>query len=621
MSLETMATISSTGQDYRPGVNPWLIRLPILVISGALLLVLILTILLGLVQLRFQNRIVPGVSALGVNLAGMTPDEARAALQSAFTYDDDTVFTFSDGGDFWQFNAGELGVAFDPELTVAEAYAAGHTGNLAHDVVDQALVWLNGQNVAPVVRYDQNVAVQKLMAIATEINRPPRDAVLTIDGANVAATPSQQGRTVDILATLAGLDETIRSLSGGAEVPLVIDESAPRIVDAERAARKARIALSSPVTLVAEDASGQALGPWTASSEQIAQILKPELVAQSGGGYAYDISLDMNVFSGFLESLAPGLLRPPQDARFTFNTSLRQLQVTQPGVPGRALNVAQTLARMEAAVFLEGDRTAVMAFDYELPRFHDGVTAAELGITELVSEATTYYSGSTQPRRDNIAQAASRFNGIIIPPGEEFSFNHWVGDISPEAGFVEGKVIVGGRTIDGVGGGVCQVSTTAFQAAFYAGFPILERYAHGYQVGYYNAGEGPGMDAAIYTPDLDFRFLNDTPYHLLIETSVYPGNNAIQFRFYSTNPGRRVIKEGPVTENVRPPAPTVYEANSDLQPGQSLQVDWAAEGKDVRVTRIVVDNNGSELRRDVFVSHYQPWGAVIQVHPDAVPNA
>lgn len=616
-----MATITSTGQDYRPGINPWLIRLPILVTSGILLLALILATLIGLFQLRFHARIVPGVSALGVSLADMTPDEARAALEAAFTYDEDAVFTFSDGPDFWQFTAGELGVRFDAELTVAEAFAAGHSGNLAYDLVDQALVWLNGYNVAPVVQYDQNVAVEKLMTIAEQINRAPRDATLTIEGTNVSWTPSQTGRTVDILATLEGLENIIRSLDSGAEVPLVIRETPPRIVDAERAARKAQIALSSPVTLIARDESGQALGPWTASQSQIAQILKPELVAHPEGGYAYDISLDMNVFSGFLETLAPGLLRAPQDARFSFNPELRQLQVIQPSVPGRALNIPQTLARMEAAVFLEGERTAEMAFDYELPRFHDGVTAAELGITELVSQATTYYSGSTQPRRDNIAQAASRFNGIIIPPGEEFSFNEWIGDITPEAGFVEGKVIVGGRTIDGVGGGVCQVSTTAFQAAFYAGFPILERYAHGYQVSYYNAGEGPGMDAAIYTPDLDFRFLNDTPYHLLIETSVYPGNDAIQFRFYSTNPGRRVIKEGPVIENVRPPAPTVYEPNPNLQPGQSLQVDWAAEGKDVRVTRVIVDNNGNELRRDVFVSHYQPWGAIIQVHPSAMPNA
>ncbi len=111
------------------------------------------------------------------------------------------------------------------------------------------------------------------------------------------------------------------------------------------------------------------------------------------------------------------------------------------------------------------------------------------------------------------------------------------------------------------------MSTTAFQAAFYAGYPIVERYAHSYRVGYYEQGEGAGMDAAIFSPDLDLRFLNDTDYSLLIETSVYPGTNSVQFRFYSTNPGRQVVKQGPEITNVRPAAPTVYEANPDLQAG------------------------------------------------------
>lgn len=617
---DCMTTVTSTSQTNHGGGtlhNPWLIRLPILIVSGVLLLLLILMIAVGLFQFRYQNRIVPGVSAYGVPLADMTPDEARAALDAAFNYDESTVFTFRDGDAFWQLTAADLGVAFDAEATVAEAYAAGHSGNLVFDVMDQALVWLNGHHVAPTVRYDQNVAVQNLMSIAGELNRPPLDATLTIEGTTVSTTPSQTGRMVDILATLNRLNDTIARLGAGTEVPLVIHETPPRIVDAEAAAEKARAALSSPVTLIAQDTDGSALGPWTASVDQIARILSPVLVDNGQGEYVYDVSLNMTVFGGFLETLAPGLIRSAQNARFQFNEAAGTLQVIQPGVAGRTLNIADTLARMEAAVFQAGNRTAMMAFDYTNPTYHDHIVAADLGITELVSEATTYYGGSTQPRRDNIAQAASRFNGIIIGPGEEFSFNEWVGDISPEAGFVSGKIIAGGRTIDGVGGGVCQVSTTAFQAAFYAGFPVLERYAHGYDVGYYRDGEGIGMDAAIYTPDLDFRFLNDTPHHLLIETSVFPGNNALQFRFYSTNPGRRVVKQGPVVTNVRPPAATQYEVNPEFSPGQSLQVDWAAEGKDVSVTRLILDSAGNEIRRDLFVSNYQPWGAVIQVAPGA----
>src|SRR5690606_38992912 len=152
-----------------PPHNLWLIRMPILFVTGVLLLLAILSVLVALLQLGYQSRIVPGVAAYGVHLSGMTPDEARAALDAAFNYDEQTVFTFRDSDDFWQFTAGELGVSFDAEATVAEAFSAGHSGNLLYDVVDQALVWLNGYHVAPTVRYDQNVAVGKLTTIANEL--------------------------------------------------------------------------------------------------------------------------------------------------------------------------------------------------------------------------------------------------------------------------------------------------------------------------------------------------------------------------------------------------------------------------------------------------------------------
>lgn len=611
-----MTSIPMHDHPQRQTFNPWLIRLPLLFILGALLFVGALVAAVFFFQAQYSERIMPGVSAYGVALGGMTPAEAAAALEARFTYDDDAVFTFRDGDQFWQLTAGELGITFDAAGAVEQAASAGRTGSPLVDPIEQALIWLNGRPISPLVRYDQNVAVARLADIAATINIEPQDAALAVQGTEVLVTPGRSGRTVDILATLSRLETAILSLSTGAEVPLVISETPPRIRDVDAAAAKARAALASPIQLIADDpVSGGSLGPWTANVDQIARLLRLELLDNGDGTYRYDVHIDMAIFGSFLETLAPGLIIAPQDARFHFNDETGQLEAVRRAVNGRQLNVAETLTRMEAGVFDSGNRTIMMAFDYTLPRYHNDITAAELGITELVSEATTYFTGSTQPRRENISVAADRFDGIIIAPGEEFSFNRYVGDISPEEGYVDSKVIVGGRTIDGVGGGVCQVSTTAFQAAFYAGFPILERYAHGYRVGFYDQGEGVGMDAAIYTPDLDFRFLNDTDYHLLIETAVFPAENTVQFRFYSTNPGRRVIKEGPVLENVQPPAATRYEVNPNLRAGEELWVDWAAEGAQVTVTRIILDENGNRIDEDRFVSRYQPWGAIVQVPP------
>ncbi len=598
-----------------PGPSPWLVRLPVLFVTGVMLVVLLLVTAYGVYRLAFTDRIIPGVAAYGIEMGGMSPAQAVAALDDRFTYDESTVFTFRDGEQFWQVTAGELGVTLDAEMTAAQAHAIGHSGNLFADVVDQGLTWLNGRAVTPVVRYDQGAAAAYLNTLADQINRPVLDASLVVNGRDIQTTPAQNGRSLDITATLGFLDNAILNLTPGGEIPLVIRETPPLAFDAEAAAAKARAALSGPVLLVADDGRGNPLGPWTVSLDQIAELLRVETVLRPDGSRVYEVIADVGVYQPALEGLAAGLIIPTQNARFHFDQTTGQLINIQSAISGRTLNVAETLGRLEAAIFNPTNRVVPLAFTYELPRYHNDVTAAELGITELVSQATTSYAGSTQARIDNIAQSASRFDGLIIAPGELFSFNGYLGDISPEAGYVSGKVIVGGRTVDGVGGGVCQVSTTAFQAAFYAGYPIQERYAHGYRVGFYEYGEGVGMDAAIYTPDLDFKFYNDTDYHLLIETSVLPGSTSVQFRFFSTNPGRQVVKEGPRISGIEPPAATVYEVNPDLLPGQSMQVDWPAEGAYVEVTRIILDDNGQVLNREIFASQYQPWGAVVQVAP------
>lgn len=599
-----------------PAINPWLIRLPVLFVTGGILLVLVLAIFVAAFQLRYAGKITPGVYALGINLSGMDRGEAVTALSGRFVYDNEAVFTFRHGDRLWQMTARDLGMGFDAEATVEQAFASSRAGGFAGDLVDQTLTWLNGKSIAPIIHYDQNVAVARLLEIAQTVNRDVVNATLTIEGANVISTPGQTGRALDINATLAQLDAAMMTLTSGAEVPLVVHETPPQIWNVDEAANRVRAALSSPLELVAEGPTGVLMGPWTASVEQIAALLEVQVVNNGDGTYSYQVDIDFSAFEDFLNELAPGLLLPPRDGRFHFDTNTRQLVLIQPSVSGRSLNVQQTLARLADAVFRYDRRSVPIAFDYTEPTYHDRVTAAELGITELVAEATTYYPGSPPNRIHNITEGASRFDGIIIGPGQEFSFNYWLGEMSEEAGFVQSLVIQGERTVDGIGGGICQVSTTAFRAAFAGGFRIIERNSHAYRVGYYELnGSPPGLDAAIWTPDRDMRFQNDTPYHLLIEVGIYPGNSAIQFRLYSTNPGRRVTIEAPVIRNVVEPPATTYQVNRSLQAGQINQVEWAAAGADVNVTRVITDLQGNVISRDNIFTHYLPWGAVFEVAP------
>ena len=599
----------------QPGINPWFIRLPLLLLTGMLLLAIVLvTLVLGF-QAQHSDRIFPGVSALGIRLDGMTLDEARSALTNQFDYGAGNIFTFRDGQDFWQYNASDLGLSFDVDMTLAQAYAVGHQGNLARDLSDQAGAWFNGTSIAPVISYDQGMAAARLAEIAAEINRPAVNGSLSLNGTELVVSEGSTGRTLNVAATLAALDAQIMAMGAGAEIPLIINETPAIVWNVEEAARQISTALSGPVVLVATDETGQQLGPWTASVDQIASLLQVSLQNNGDGTQRYDVNIDMSAFGGFIESLAPGLIAAPQDGRFHFDPLARQLQVIQPSVSGRTLNVSETLQRLQQGVFTEGNRIVPVAFNYTLPRYHNQMSAAELGITELVAESTTYFTGSPQNRRTNIAVSASRFDGLIIAPGEEFSFNSHLGEISEEGGFLQGNVIFGGRTVEGIGGGVCQVSTTIFRAAFSGGFAITERNSHGYRVGFYELrGAPPGLDAAIWTPDRDFRFQNNTPHHLLIQTAIYPNDDAIQFRFYSTKHWQAEIEEA-IVKNLVPARPVTYEVNRDLQPGQMVQVDYSAEGADVTVYRKIYDMQGTLVREDYEFTHYLPWGAIFQVAP------
>lgn len=229
---------------------------------------------------------------------------------------------------------------------------------------------------------------------------------------------------------------------------------------------------------------------------------------------------------------------------------------------------------------------------------------------EQVSEGTTYFAGSSAERRRNIVNTVEKFRGVVIPPGEEFSFYKVVGDVTLANGFVDALVIVGDRTEMGVGGGVCQVSTTVFRAAFWAGVPVLERYAHGYVVGWY--GE-PGMDASIFTPDADFRFLNDTGHYLLIQPDIDLKKGRLTFHVYGAKNRSVEAKKGVVT-NVRPAPAPLYREDATLPTGAIKQVDWAVEGKDVTVKRTITYSDG-RVKEDQFVSRYRPWQAVYLYGP------
>lgn len=599
-------------------VGIWLFRLVLLSLIGAMLLAIILLSAVVIYQQAYRASIIPGARALDVDLAGLTPEGAAAALDAAFTYDDTAVFTLRLEGDdrHWQINARDLGLTFDARGTADAAFALGRA-NGAPDLVQQALTWLNGRSVAPILHYDQAAALTRLRAIAAEIDRPSAQGALHIEGMTVIESAPEPGRTLDIAATLANLEAALLALSPGGDIPLIVRETGVSVAGVSEAAARARAALGSPLQLMTTAADGSLL-TWTIAPEQIAGLIQVVTTTDADGLTRYEVSADVSGYRAELERLAPGLIIPASNGRFSFDQTSGQLMPLQAAVHGRRLDIDATLNALAAAVFAEGSaRSVPLVYAEELPTYHNGITAADLGIRELIAEGTSSYAGSSDARLTNIRVAVSRFDGVIVPPGALFSFNEVLGAITPENGYVQSGVIFGGRTILGDGGGVCQVSTTLFRAIFFGGYPIAERWAHGYRVGYYENNDplGVGMDAAIYVGELDLKFINDTPHHILIEAAIIPESASVRFRLYSTSVGRIVEHEGPMMRDLVESLPTRYEVNPDLRPGETRQVDVAVQGAYVEVTRVIRDASGALIDSEIIASQYQPWAAIYQVAP------
>jgi vancomycin resistance protein YoaR len=232
-----------------------------------------------------------------------------------------------------------------------------------------------------------------------------------------------------------------------------------------------------------------------------------------------------------------------------------------------------------------------------------------LGIKELIGTGKSTFFHSIPGRVFNVNLAASRISGTLVGPGEEFSFVKAVGDISKTTGYQTAYIISEGRTVLGDGGGVCQVSTTTFRAALDAGLPITERKAHAYRVGYYEQDSPPGIDATVYYPTADLKFLNDTGNYILIQETVDTKNLSMKVEIYGTSDGRKSSLSKPRISNQSPPPPTMYVDDPTLPLGTMKQIDWSAWGAKV-VFDYKVERNGENIYEKTFVSNYQPWQAV-----------
>jgi len=348
--------------------------------------------------------------------------------------------------------------------------------------------------------------------------------------------------------------------------------------------------------------------------EELVTMMKVE--AEAGALHA---NIDQQAFRTYLEKLAPALEIEPVDAQFHFNDATGDLEPISESQEGRTLDAEATVTQIVQALEA-GQREIALVTQEVPPSYPDTATAEELGIVDLVATGESYFIGSPTGRDHNIRLAASQFDGLVIAPGETFSFNHYLGEVTAEAGYDESYITAGEQLAIGIGGGICQVSTTAFRAAFWGGYPIAERWAHSQRVAYYELRGGDvGMDATIYSPNVDLKFVNDRSAPLLIETEVEQGTHRLFFRFYSTDDGREVEMIGPEITGETVPGPPIYELDADLAPGTVTKWQSAVDGLTAIIERQVHDANGELKYEDTFVSRFEARRAAYHYGPGYQP--
>jgi vancomycin resistance protein YoaR len=579
-----------------------------------LLLVLALVSSVLAFELYHANRIYPGVWVWGVDVSAMDLDEGATALEEGIGHEKPLI-TLLGPERSWEVRPADLGLQIHTGATLAPAYALGRDDSLTGSLVAQLRLLFDSATFPPIAVYDENTARRYLGALAEEAYVPATNASLSFDGTKPVANPSYTGRYLDVDATLAALSPAVMTLAP-AEVVLVLREIHPTVVDATAAQAEAEALLAGPLTLsLAEPREGDS-GSWVIPPEQMVTLL----TVQEQNGVLH-VALDKDALRAYLETLAPAIAIEPIDARYDYDPETRQLEAISASAEGRLLDVEASTVRILTDV-PAGSRHVPLIVHATIPLYPDTATAEGIGVTDLVAEGESYFIGSPTGRDHNIRLAASKFHGIVIEPGETFSFNYYLGPVTAEEGYDESFITAGEQLQMGIGGGICQVSTTMFRAAFWGGYPITERWYHYQRVGYYELrGGGVGMDATVYSPQVDLKFVNDRPSPILIQAEVAESSHRLTFRFYSTDDGRRVEMEGPEVTDELEPGPPIYELDDEMKPGTVEKWQSAVGGLTAIVERKVYDKDGNLLRHDTFVSKYAPRRAAYHYGPGYEPPA
>lgn len=542
----------------------------------------------------YRNKIYPNVIVAGVNLSGNTVDQAMSLLNSQYQNIASYEFHLTYSDKAWVYKASDWGLIVNIPNTVNSAYNIGRDPSIFKNI--NLLFKLQKESVVvPVeVTLSEDLFKKTLQAISDEVNIPLVEPALVVEKNTISVTSGQEGKKLDEEELKTKIIETISyNKTGIIALPVTILSPSASKKEEEETKQRAEKLFEKKLSI--------------AVGEGNHELEKEELISLISfkGGF------DQENIASLAANLASAFDTKPQDAAFKFENG--RVTVFKPGKDGQTLNQEKAITILgEELTQLEATTSGTLALSLSVENTPPQISTDEvndLGIRELLGRGISYFRGSIPSRVHNIILASSKLNGILIKPGETFSFNSAVGDISAATGYQQAYVIQSGRTVLGDGGGVCQVSTTLFRAALNSGLPIVERQAHAYRVAYYEQGFGAGLDATVFAPTVDLKIRNDTSAHILIQTDVDTQTATLTFELFGSSDGRQAFVSKPRIWDQVPPPPPKYEDDPTLTVGTEKQVDFAAWGAkaafDYKVTR-----GGETLIDKTFFSNFRPWQAV-----------
>jgi vancomycin resistance protein YoaR len=624
----------SASSDHRQ--DRWALRI-VLVVAIALATLLMAT---GLAVLGYGHyygdRILPGLSVQQVQLGGLTRQQALARLEHTLVDQELPYVRLRAEDQAWIYSVTSLGGSMDFTGAVEQAWQIGRAGIFREDSVTRALLLWQGYNIVPAFVLEPGLSTRPLRQIALQAGTAPRRAQVWVAGLDVNNYDARAGRDLDVAAAQAAIVASVTEALGSSawsEVPrwrLLLESAVPRtghfpddpipvtlsfmdlnpgMSELSAAFEQAAAVLSAPVTLsfsdpVAPGATESVPMTWAVDRATLASWLVISEPPEAGGTVP-SATIDREALLRYVAQLAVSIDRPARQGRFDYDPASALLTMTTPEQTGRSLDQVRAADLLEAACLDVADRTVTLPVTITDPPVTQAQLQAMLPL-DLISTGETSFAGSSAARLHNIVVATAQFQGVAAAAHSRFSFVDHVGLVTIAAGYAEGWVIMGDETVLGPGGGVCQVGTTFFRAAFWGGYPIAERTPHAYRVSWY---EPPvGLDAAVYTPYVDIKFDNDQPTPILIQTDANQESGKLVFRFYGRAPGRQVTIEGPTLGAITPAGEPVVEVDPALAPGERFQVESAHDGVEVTVYRLITVN-GTIASRERFYSKYAPWPA------------